>query len=1068
MSTSSQLLAQQSLWKKVSEKEISDLDQEQELFPNEAGYYKLSINNLQRILETAPAEEDINLAESNTTIPIPLPNGKMMNFRIVNYEMLEPELAAKYPEIQNYRGVGVEEPSASIRLDWTATGFRAMIAFGKERIFVDPYSRSTKEYYLSYYKKDYPNTQNSRCHFGSGKVPNHHEEVEHKSAAGDCQFRRYRLAVATTGEYSNFFGANSAAQSGLVLAAVNSAINRNNMVYERDLGVRMVLIANTDQLFYYNPATDPYTNNDGGAMLGENQTNVDNVIGNGNYDIGHVFSTGGGGIAGLGVVCNNDFKAQGVTGSGNPTNDPFWIDLVAHELGHQFGANHTFNVNTGSCNDNRSNATAMETGSGSTIMAYADICAPNNVQSASDDLFHAISLQEIGTYITVGDGNTCPTVISTANTAPTVTDPGNFSIPRNTPFVLSTTSNDANGDNITYTWEQYDNEISPTDKPNANNAVGPLFRAFDVNPSAERYFPALPSNNTIWEVLPNVSRNMDFRVTVRDNNANYGCTDEQDVSVTVTNAAPFQVTAPNTAINLPGGSTYNVTWTVGQTNQNPINCANVEILLSTDSGLTFPTTLLASTPNDGIQNVIIPNVTTGSARILVKCASNIFYDLSDVNFQINGGTGGGDGTCANPIVINCGDNVNGNTNTGQNNISDYGLGISLSGPELIYSFQAAPGALTANLTGLTADLDLILLSDCNNPTGTVVAQGTSGSTSTESLTFNITNPGTYFLVIDGFNGASSAFNLSLACTGGGGGGGNGSCAAPFAIQCGDNDSKNTNTGQNNIEDYNIGFLLTGPELIYEVLAGAGTFTANLSGMTADLDMILLSDCNNPTGTVIATATTSSTSTESLTTNLANAGTYYLVIDGFNGASSAFNLSLTCSGGGGGPCAPTLVINDNPIPTGTYRAGNTLTSTGRVAAGTTVTFEAGQSITLSPGFRAEAGATFTARIQICTAAVPDEEIEARTTDVAVENEIEIYPNPFQASTTLALNLKEQTTVSIQLYDLTGRRPHQIVPMSEQASGLHHFQINADGLRSGTYIVAIQLGDQMTSKRVILLK
>ena len=364
--------------------------------------------------------------------------------------------------------------------------------------------------------------------------------------------REYRLAVATTGQYSNYHGATSSSQSSLVLSAVATTMNRVNGVYEQDVTIRMLLIGNNTDIFYYSGASDPYSNNDAGAMLSQNQSNIDAVIGNSNYDIGHVFGTGGGGVAWLGVPCNNNHKAKGVTGSGNPVGDPFDIDYVAHEMGHQWGASHTQN---NSCN--RNGPTAMEPGSASTIMGYAGICSPN-VQFNSDAYFHGVSVQEMNNYISGGNGNSCDApVFSFNNNPPSVSAGSNYTIPRLTPFVLTATGSDPDGDPITYCWEQWDNEVGSM-PPSASNNQGPMFRSFYPSSSPKRYFPRLEDlvNNVspTWEVLPGVNRNMEFRVTARDLRGTVGCTDEDNMNISVNaSAGPFEVTAPNIAL----------TWTEG-------------------------------------------------------------------------------------------------------------------------------------------------------------------------------------------------------------------------------------------------------------------------------------------------------------------------------------------------------------------------------------------------------------------------------------------------------------------------------------------------------------------------
>jgi hypothetical protein len=440
------------------------------------------------------------------------------------------------------------------------------------------------------------------------------------------------LALSATGEYTSFHGGTVA----LAQAAQATTMNRVNGVYEKDMAITMVIIANNDQIIYTNGGSDPFTNGNAGAMITQNQNNTDAVIGNGNYDIGHVFGTNSGGLAGLGVVCSNSQKGRGVTGSSNPIGDPFDIDYVAHEMGHQFGANHTFN---NSCSGNRNDATAVEPGSGSTIMAYAGICAPN-VQNNSDDHFSGISLEEIGNEIMSG-GHTCEQITALSNNPPVVLSTnGNVTVPANTPFALTASVNDPDGDPVTYNWEQMDNDIS-TQSPVATSTGGPNFRSYSSSTDPTRYFPNLPDlisgGPFTWEVIPSVSRTMNFRVTVRDNAPGPGgCNDHSDVTVTTdANSGPFVVQYPSAnGIVWTGLTSETVTWDVANTDVAPVACANVDILLSTDGGLTYPTVLATNVPNDGSQVVTVPNISTTTAIIMVICSNGTFFDISNNNFEI--------------------------------------------------------------------------------------------------------------------------------------------------------------------------------------------------------------------------------------------------------------------------------------------------------------------------------------------------------------------------------------------------------------------------------------------------
>lgn len=599
----------------------------------------------------------------STLLELPHPDGGTALFRVIESPLMAPELAAKFPEIRTFRGTGVDDPTASVRFDVSPRGFSAMVLSAFGAWYVDPWSRERPGFVASYHRRDALRDPENvfRCE-GPAKEEGNEEPafVSVRSDPGPAYMpllstgstlKTYRLALATTGEYSVAV-CGASPTTACVAAELATSMNRVSGIYEREMAIRMTLVANNDLVIYLNGATDPYTNTNPSSLLSENQANLTTVIGTANYDIGHVYSTGGGGLAGLRVVCVSGSKARGETGLPNPVGDAFYVDYVAHEMGHQFGGNHTFNGNLGSCaGSNRVASAAYEPGSGSTIMAYAGICGAQDLQSHSDPYFHAKSFDEIVTYTTTGNGSSCPSGTATGNTAPTVEAGLAYTIPSQTPFALTGTAADPEDDPLTYMWEEFDLGTVEAGAPLVDAGNRPIFRSFNASTSPTRTFPRLVgvlagtpcpdliAGDMCGEVLPTTSRTMTFRLTARDNRVGGGVNSDTTTVTSVSTAGPFAVTAPSTAVSWAGGSTQTVTWSVAATTDAPISCASVALTFSGDGGNTFPTTILASTPNDGSESITVPNLPTSSARIKVACVGNVFFAISRPNFTVTAGTG---------------------------------------------------------------------------------------------------------------------------------------------------------------------------------------------------------------------------------------------------------------------------------------------------------------------------------------------------------------------------------------------------------------------------------------------
>lgn len=598
-------------------------------------------------------------------LALPLPDGTSGSFRLQEAELMHPDLAARFPELKTYVGKGIDDPTANVRISYSPYfGLSAMILSGKHStVYIDPIT-TDNQHYMSFYRESLGVQEQLFECYTEEDLPdlNREESQRLPGPLGDCNLRQYRLAQSCTGEYSQYHIAQAGGTTGttagdkaIVQAAMNVTMNRVNGVYERDFGVTMQFIANNDLIIYLDGATDPWS----GEWNTQTAVTIDAQIGVANYDIGHNFNDTGGGNAGcidcvcLSVSQSGTHKGRGYTGRAAPIGDPFDIDYVAHEMGHQFGGYHT--QSSSGCRSG-DGTTEVEPGSASTIMGYAGICAAN-VQSNSDDYFAYVNIRDIVASVNSGNANGCAQLIVSGNAGPSSDAGLDYSIPISTPFKLQGIGSDPDDVGLTYCWEQNDPENpSTTAAPSPTRTQGPMFRS--LLPVAEdyRFMPNLNdlANNVspTWEVLPSIGRAMEFSFTVRDNNSASGCTSSDLMSVTTVAASgPFEVLVPSTTgISWTAFTNQTVTWDVAGSDLAPVSCAIVDILLSEDGGLTYPTTLATAVANDGSHSITVPNVSTSLARIMVRAADNIFFDISDNNFTIVPGA-------ANDFVVNVASDV---------------------------------------------------------------------------------------------------------------------------------------------------------------------------------------------------------------------------------------------------------------------------------------------------------------------------------------------------------------------------------------------------------------------------
>lgn len=617
------LFAQQAVvWADVDNEALKEIEEKNTL-TSSYRTIELKKSSLVQLLSNAPQEFSEN--RTTLTMELPMPNGENESFYITESLIVEEELLRKYPTFKTYKGVCTTNPHKIIRFDFINGAFHGMIKSQENTVMIDPYSDGEKKYYKSYYTDALENDEHFKCHVkDDGHHDDHHHSVHRSSVVGvGDELRTFRIAIGATGEYTTFHGGTKED----ALAAIVLTLNRVNVVFESEAATRLILVGNNDIVIFTNPNTDPYTNDNLNSMIYENQDVMDNAIGLANYDVGHVFGTRGGGLAGVGVMCSTA-KAWGVTGLTSPVGDVFDVVYVCHEIGHQFNAPHTFN----SCGGDGGSSTAYEPGSGTTIMGYAGLCGSDNVQFGTDYFFHAASYERI-----VNEGNNCANIIGVSNQIPTIniTDNQNLTIPISTPFTLNGTGNDGDGDDLTYTWDQID--LGPISSLGNPTGSAPLFRFYPPTSSPARTFPRMEDvvNNTSTsaEVLPTYTRDMNFRFTVRDGNMGVNFLD-YTMSANAA-AGPFLVTQPNAAnIEWTVGGSESVTWDVANTNTAPVNCSAVDIMLSTDGGFTYPVTLASNIPNTGSTVITVPNEVGTTNRVQVKAADNVFFDISNTDFEI--------------------------------------------------------------------------------------------------------------------------------------------------------------------------------------------------------------------------------------------------------------------------------------------------------------------------------------------------------------------------------------------------------------------------------------------------
>lgn len=756
-------VAQQSYWQSTSNTnaeragKLTNLDQE--FYQT----YQLNLDAFKQELIGTPLR-GTNSNASNNVVYLPNEKGELEPFRVLEAPVLSQELSQQYPEIKTYIGFSLTTPGGRARFSVTPQGLQTMLSYpDRPTSFTVPITKGNSAEYIAYTRNaKITSVKDFECSTTDEFLPISDQGLSGRDA-NDQTLRTFRIAISTTGEYTNFWDDGNAGNGDAqqdALAQVVSTLNRNNEVFEVDMAVTFTLVSGTE-IIYPDAASDPYT----GALNGQLQATLTNVIGEANYDVGHLFAfAGNNGNAGcIGCVCVDGQKGSGFSSHSFQDNDGgpymsdfFDIDYVPHEIGHQMGANHTWSFQSEGTGVN------AEPGSGTTIMGYAGITGPNDVQDHSDPYFHYYSIQQILNNLVT---RTCWVGTAITNNPP-VADAGNdYTIPRGTAFVLRGAATDPDGgDALTYTWEQIDDGVTTTGNFGPNKTTGAVWRSRPPSASPDRYMPFVERviagqltetnpletvDNSSWETVSDVTRVLNFALIVRDRSEANGTgqnpqSDFDTMAVTVDGAiGPFVVTSQTTNETWDAGSTQTVTWDVAGTDGGGVNTPTVNILLSVDGGLTYPFTMASDVPNDGSHDVTVP-VTGGdssTARVKVEGNNNIFYAINSTNFSIQ----------ESEFVLNVAD-----TSVDVCSPADVVFNFTYN------TFLGFTGTTTFSATGLPAGTTAVFSPTSASADGTAVTVTISGIGSLAVGNYPITLVGTSGAIVKSTDVEFNVFDTNLA------------------------------------------------------------------------------------------------------------------------------------------------------------------------------------------------------------------------------------------------------------------------------------------------------------------
>ncbi|HEX8574976.1 MAG TPA: zinc-dependent metalloprotease family protein [Flavobacterium sp.] len=1070
-------------------------------FPKEFKLYDLNIESMRNSLFSTIGKT----AKNSVVITLPNSNGKLEEFQVFEASNFEPDLQAQFPEIRAFSGQGITDKYATLKLSISPQGIQTMVfRTDKENEFIEAYSQDHTVYAVFKSQREKGKLAWS-CTTEDQKMTSKVTSKElNTNRLDDGKLRVFRLAQSCNAEYANYFGAYSAAQVGLVLAAFNATLTRCNGVYEKDLALHLNLVAGSTNIIYYDPDTDPYS-----TTLSQWNTQLQVAINttltgpgttlaanNAAYDIGHMFgATGGGGNAGcIGCVCvdadasgNGATKGRGITSpaDGIPQGDNFDIDFVVHEVGHQLGGNHTFS------NSNEGRGVNKEVGSGVTIMGYAGITS-EDVAPHSIDFYHQTSIAQIQANLLT---KTCPVItnISANNATPVLSPVSNYTIPKSTPFVLTGAATDSDAGNaLTYSWEQNDDGGTNTGAASSANETktsGPNFLSWIPTASPSRYFPKLSSiianSNTtlnvggdagiLTEALSSVSRILNFRLTVRDNSPysssapiKVGQTAFTDMAVTVNaNAGPFLVNTPNTAITWLVGASQNVAWDVAGTTANGINAASVDIFLSTDGGLTYPIQLASQVPNIGYSTIVVPNNVGTTNRVMVKGYQNIFFDISNVNFSIATPTStftiSEAGPLSNQVCLG--------SSTTDYNFSYSALG-GFSGTTTFSATGNPPGSTvifnpaTMGATSGSVTMNVNGLSGAAIGSYNITVTATSGTTVASIpyvLYVGIPNT-TLTTPADNANAQNTSPTLSWTLVGN---------ATSYDVQVATDITFTTIVSSGNVttNSYKAIGLAQGTSYFWRVLPKnticSGTYstvykfttwTLNCSSIASTNIPVIIPSTDNPNPIISTLNIPNGGSIADLnaTINIAHTYTSDMTISLISPAGTEIQLAVN-------PCGNRQNINatfddsgiavicgTNPAISGTVIPAQPLSGfNGQNSTGT-------WTLRVTDPYDVDGGTINSWSLEICT-----------ITPLGVKNNeftnFVMFPNPTDGMFTVKFTSESSNDIIINVNDLRGR---QVFEKKYSNNGSFNQTVNLDKLQAGIYLVSIIEGAKKTVRKIII--